>query len=348
MKLKNIACIHIAFLLCALFQTVSCSPKNDFIFFPLDDGGGPDPGINYRQEMRDFVQGISAYARTTNPYFIIIPQNGIELVTDTGDTTGTPVSAYINAISGIGQEDLHYGYTGDDVATPVSETAYLEGYLDIAEANGIQVLATDYCSTTSNVNDAYAASDAKGYSAFAADHRELDNIPAYPSSPHNVNTSDISMMADVLNFLYLINPAEYASKTDMLTAMQNTDYDLIIMDLFFNDGTAFSSTEIGSLKLKNNGHSRLVICYLSIGEAENYRYYWQSEWRPGNPAWLSRQNPDWAGNYEVWYWEPAWQAIIYGDTQTNGHDSYLKQIIDAGFDGVYLDIIDAFRYWEGI
>ncbi|MCD6345902.1 MAG: hypothetical protein J7L96_00635 [Bacteroidales bacterium] len=27
-------------------------------------------------------------------------------------------------------------------------------------------------------------------------------------------------------------------------------------------------------------------------------------------------------------------------------DSYLDKIMAAGFDGVYLDIIDAFEYWE--
>lgn len=33
--------------------------------------------------------------------------------------------------------------------------------------------------------------------------------------------------------------------------------------------------------------------------------------------------------------------IIYGN-----NNSYVKKILDAGFDGVYLDIIDAFEYFE--
>lgn len=343
-KLKSITTIRGALLLSALILLASCSHKKDY--FPLLGGDEPGPGIDYRQEMRTFVQGTSTYARSKSPGFIIIPQNGIELITDTGETTGTPVAAYIDAINGVGQEDLHYGYTGDNIATPAEDTTYLGGYLDIAESNGIQVLAIDYCSTPSYMDASYAASDAKGYMGFAADHRELDNIPPYPAVPHNENTNDITTLAGAQNFLYLINPSEFATKEEMLTAMQNTNYDVIVMDLFFNDGTPLSSADIASLKVKNNGYTRLVICYLSIGEAENYRYYWQSEWRRGNPDWLWKQNPDWPGNYKVWYWEPAWQAIIYGDTQTNGHNSYLKQIIDAGFDGVYLDIIDAFWYWE--
>ncbi|NOX86519.1 MAG: hypothetical protein GXO86_11260, partial [Chlorobi bacterium] len=84
------------------------------------------------------------------------------------------------------------------------------------------------------------------------------------------------------------------------------------------------------------------VCYMSIGEAEDYRYYWQPDWKPGNPSWLDKENPDWEGNYKVKYWDKGWQGIIFGND-----GSYLKKILDAGFDGVYLDIIDAFEYFEG-
>jgi cysteinyl-tRNA synthetase len=73
---------------------------------------------------------------------------------------------------------------------------------------------------------------------------------------------------------------------------------------------------------------------LSIGQAESYRGYWQSNWHAGSPAWLGTEDPDWAGNYWVNYWDPTWQQII---TQ------YLANIIAAGFDGVYLDRIDAYQ-----
>ena len=43
------------------------------------------------------------------------------------------------------------------------------------------------------------------------------------------------------------------------------------------------------------------------------------------------------GNYKVRYWDPAWQAIVL---------EYLDKIIDQGFAGAYLDIIDAFEYWS--
>jgi len=115
----------------------------------------------------------------------------------------------------------------------------------------------------------------------------------------------------------------------------------VIIDLFDDDGVSLSHNDVSSLKVKEDGGRRLVIAYMSIGEAEDYRYYWKPEWKADPPTWLEAENPNWEGNYEVRYWDPDWQRIIYGND-----DSYLKRIIDAGFDGVYLDIIDAFEHFE--
>ncbi len=84
-----------------------------------------------------------------------------------------------------------------------------------------------------------------------------------------------------------------------------------------------------------------VISYMSIGEAEDYRYYWQEGWRVGSPDWLDSVNPDWEGNFKVRYWQPEWQAHIFGSP-----GAYLDRIVAAGFDGVYLDIIDAYEHYE--
>ena len=80
---------------------------------------------------------------------------------------------------------------------------------------------------------------------------------------------------------------------------------------------------------------------MSIGEAEDYRYYWMPGWTEGYPDWIVEENPDWTGNFKVKYWDPDWQEIIFGND-----DSYLTKIIDSHFDGVYLDIIDAYEYFE--
>jgi len=95
-------------------------------------------------------------------------------------------------------------------------------------------------------------------------------------------------------------------------------------------------------KLKHSpGGEKIVLCYMSIGQAENYRFYWQREWSQNPPAWLDESDPDWAGDFWVRYWDPQWQAIIYGST-----GSYLDRILELAFDGVYLDRVDAYWYYQ--
>ncbi|MEA1946772.1 MAG: MJ1477/TM1410 family putative glycoside hydrolase [Thermodesulfobacteriota bacterium] len=111
-------------------------------------------------------------------------------------------------------------------------------------------------------------------------------------------------------------------------------FKIAVMD-YSRDGTEknkYSIPEIGKMKAA----SIIPICYLSIGEAEEYRYYWRPEWKK-TPKWLGKENPDWEENYKVKYWHPEWQAIIF---------SYLDKIIEQGFSGVYLDIVDGFEYWS--
>jgi cysteinyl-tRNA synthetase len=319
----------IVFCLIVLLSLISCN------------NGDENPDLYYRQEMRNFVIAINAYSKLNNPNFLIIPQNGIELVTSDGNEDGSLANDYLSAIDGHGQEDLFYGYNNDDEATPAEDNTYLRIFLDLSKNAGNTILVTDYCSTQSKMADSYTQNNTAGYVSFAANHRELDNIPGYPAPIYGENSNVITSLSQAKNFLYLINPINFSSKTDFINAVTSTNYDLLIMDLFFNETTEFTAGEITQLKNKANGGKRLVISYMSIGEAEDYRYYWQSGWNTGNPAWLDEENPDWEGNYKVRYWEPEWQNIIFGND-----NSYTKKILNAGFDGVYLDIIDAFEYFE--
>ena len=296
----------------------------------------------YKNEMRYFVMEIAEFARSYDSDFIVIPQNGQELITKYGNADDGLSSKYVTTIDGQGSEDLYYGYNEDNVATPAEDTAYIKEFLDIAAANGKKILVTDYCRDVANMDDSYAQNDANGiwYVSFAADERDLNNIPTYPASPHNENALDISTLADASNFLYLLDPGNFDTKQQYLAAINATNYDIVIIDLFYND-EPLTKPDVASLKIKANGGKRLVICYMSIGEAEDYRYYWDIFWSADPPSWLLGENLDWEGNYKVKYWDREWKEIIYGS-----NNSYLKKIVDAGFDGVYLDIIDAFEYFE--
>jgi cysteinyl-tRNA synthetase len=320
------------FVLLILPALLSCSK---------DDSPDVPEGIDLRQEMRGLVINIATYSRSFDHDFMVIPQNGIELVSANGEADGPLSTAYAETINGHGQEDLFYGYDHDDRPTPDKENQYLRSFLEKSKNAGNVILVTDYCFSHDNMDDSYTKNQANSYISFAADHRELDHIPDHPQPIYGENERNISDLTDISNFLYLINPVSFNSREEFIHAVTSTNYDLIIMDLFFHDNTPFTASEIEQLRHKANGGKRLVICYMSIGEAEDYRYYWQQDWNSDKPSWLDAENPDWEGNYKVKYWEKEWQDIIFGNDS-----SYLKKIIDADFDGVYLDIIDAYEYYE--
>jgi cysteinyl-tRNA synthetase len=147
--------------------------------------------------------------------------------------------------------------------------------------------------------------------------------------PIILNTSPPSL-DQVNDFLYQLQSIN-------LTGIGNTAYDLVIIDYAAegDETTEFTAAQIAALK-HSPGGEKIVLAYMSIGEAEEYRFYWQSGWVVGNPLWLDAENPDWEGNYKVRFWDPDWQAVIF---------SYTDRLLDAGFDGAYLDLIDAYVYY---
>lgn len=116
-------------------------------------------------------------------------------------------------------------------------------------------------------------------------------------------------------------------------------FDLCIID-YSRDGTdEFTPQEISALRSIADPQ-RIRLAYLSIGEAEKYRFYWDAL----DKDLLAGANPQWKGNFKVRYWEPGWQEIVIHGNASIGA-SYLDRIIDQGFDGVYLDIVDAFEFF---
>ncbi len=108
-----------------------------------------------------------------------------------------------------------------------------------------------------------------------------------------------------------------------------TEFDLAIIDWEFCDCTLEDIR-----KLQEQG--KLVVSYLSIGEAESYRDYWK-DWGDKLPGFVEKQNPDWEANYKVKFWDLEWQNIVFNK---------LDKVVEAGYDGIYLDIIDAYYYFE--
>jgi cysteinyl-tRNA synthetase, unknown class len=153
-------------------------------------------------------------------------------------------------------------------------------------------------------------------------------------------------LADVKTWAYQINNVEDTGVADRLVASR---YDMIVVD---NPRTSRGSATYDSkgmvaklhASLGKNGKPKRVLAYVDVGEAEELRTYWKSDWRAptnttkGSPDFMIAKDPDgWSGNYPVAYWDPRWKDLVI-----NGADSMMKQVVDDGFDGVYLDWIEAF------
>ncbi len=266
--------------------------------------------VNYRREMIKFVSAIRSHARARRPGFLVIGQNGLELLSPD----------YLAVIDGVGQESLHFSHAVEGRATGDEHRQYFYGVLKRVKDAGKRVLITDYVETSKQAQESHRLNKAAGFEGFAATSRELDSVDGNGGA-----------------FLYLINPGKFPDKESYLTALAEAEHEMLIIDTGFSGDDLLTSEDVK--RLKKNG--RPVLAYLSIGEAETYRPYWDPSWKQSPPPWLAEENPDWSGNIKVHYWEPAWQKIILGSP-----DAALDKILDAGFDGVYLDIIDAFGYFE--
>ena len=88
----------------------------------------------------------------------------------------------------------------------------------------------------------------------------------------------------VRNWAYQLqgaDPAEIAA----------SPFDLVVID-YSRDGTekgAHSLNDVQLMRRKADGGRRVVLSYMSIGEAEDYRYYWDAKWKMKPPAWLEKE-----------------------------------------------------------
>ena len=142
----------------------------------------------------------------------------------------------------------------------------------------------------------------------------------------------------VNSYAYILQAEELSEdKQEAAEILRNCNRKLITIDPFFTTNERWSKQDISRIRSGMNG--RIVIAYISIGEAESYRGYWKKSWNNHKtaPSFIREENPDWPGNYKVSYWDINWQNIIIDE---------IEKIVSAGFDGVFLDIVDGFEYFE--
>lgn len=303
--------------------------------------------IDFPEHMRTFVQSISAYARSINPKFVILAKDGLALVgkpDPEDDTVFFPARAYMHAIDGVMETGLleRTITTPEGKPDPQLEAAVKrrDENLAMAQTAGLNIFALEYAKALQAVDALYTALSAKGMIPFVAEAPELASVPPHPTSAFSANPLTINSAAEVRNYLYVANPQNFGTPTDLVQALRNTNHDMVIVDVFHNR-KPLTRDDIFLLKYKKLGSPRLVLAQIDIAYATPFRYYWQPDWAKGSPPFLYtpvREDPD---SFRTIYWDSGWQDIISGN-----FNSYIYGIIDLGFDGVVLKGLDAWRYYD--
>ena len=294
---------------------------------------------HYDTAMVDLLSEMHDYARKQNPNFQFLANGGSPLFLEMDGNTAENVSRMQKAVDGQLVESVYYGFDmKDGHKTPSKETVFFQQTLDAAKAGGLPVFVLDYVKDARQAKEVEQKSLAKGYIPLATPYRGLDKIPSYPVSRPNDN--NVTSLANAQNYMIVLNPDKFSSVEDFLATIQDTDYDMLIIDLYAGN-RQLTRSDVEKLQHKKNGARRLVVAYMSVGEAETYRHYWRAEWTNNPPSWMDEPNADWQDNYRVKYWRPEWKHLLYGSPE-----SYLDKIIAAGFDGTFLDVIDVYQYYQ--
>jgi cysteinyl-tRNA synthetase len=289
--------------------------------------------------MISLIADLSDYAKNVDPDFAMITNGGYKLYMPQYNTSEEYRMRLYATMDGMLTESVFYGWESRmNSKTPASMTEEMLSAIKSAQDAGLSTFNIEYCNKNKTKSKSSTKSREAGTVWYNAPDLELSQIPEL--SGNRENSEDCEKLEYAENFLTILNPVSFSSKAAYLDALRDTDYDMIFIDRDFQ-GELLTKEDIKSLKTKKNGGKRMVCAYMSVGEAEDYRDYWQQSWNDKRPPWISEMNIEWEGNYKVMYWTKSWRDILFGT-----ENSYLDKILSAGFDGVYLDVVDAYEYYE--
>jgi len=97
------------------------------------------------------------------------------------------------------------------------------------------------------------------------------------------------------------------------------------------DDSGLTTSQIATL----NTQGKTMFSYLDVGEAENFRSYWQSSWDSHPPSFVLAPDQGSPGDYLVAFWNTTWQGIMV---------NYIQTLAKEGYNGVFMDMGDAYTY----
>jgi cysteinyl-tRNA synthetase len=279
--------------------------------------------LDFRELLREFIQRISAYARSQNPNFVVVTKGSLELLTKIDIIDVKKVSSartYMRSIDGILVDGLFFGERTVGVPTKPERLEKTLNYVRLAKKNNLNVMVMDYVADAQQAEQSYGFNEELELTPFVAGAKgeDLNSIPTFRKDPFMENSKSILSMIDAKNFLYLGNTSSFGRQDEFSLRIHDTNYDIIAVNIM---------------------HGRTP---LSRQAAASHDYFWKPGWREGSPTWISGNTKDSPDRHFIQYWRPEWQNIIFGDT-----NSYIYGLIAQGFDGVILTGLEAYKYFLG-
>ena len=138
---------------------------------------------------------------------------------------------------------------------------------------------------------------------------EEHDDPITPAPPSTSNNR-VQRLNNIETWMYQIQELNLDGAVESLAA---TNYPMLVIEPGHNfkltSDVYDTANIINQLRTSPDGTERLLLAYIDIGEAEDYRDYWQDVWiaptetTGGTPDFLITVDPDgWSGNYPVAYW----------------------------------------------
>lgn len=324
----------------------------------LDLSVVPDTIHNYRADMRNNLLMLIRYAKEQRPDFKIIAHEGQDLLTkslweydregynrarlqDNAEDASflfhsnfsemeperyTPAYDYLNSIDAIAINNLY--------CKPKKSKGREN---NVTKNHNLGLITIEHCQSQEDIEDARINSmiDQKSSYFFTNISDAFNNT--FDHNNINDSSKNIFNVSDAQNILIITDDSRYKNKEDFVTALLKTNYDIIIMKPLFANAIRFSADDIQKLRFKKNGTKRLLIAEFNVSEASPKDYYWNRDWKIGNPEWLARLSFSSKDTIITRFWYPEWKQII---------SRHFKDILEEGFDGIFFTGIENYQYFE--
>lgn len=172
-----------------------------------------------------------------------------------------------------------------------------------------------------------------------------------PTAPINGVTT--MTLEHVKHWVYIIQNVQTERQREQLVG---THFDMYVLEPVITDpndadfNIAKLVHDIRQYNISSRKVDPIILAYIDMGQAESWRWYFDESWETYNngryelsdaaPDWIVGRDPNaWENNYPVAFWETTWQDIVISGYQGQSH---VDVSLDAGFDGIYMDWVEAF------